>query len=268
MSNELYADLLRVNPTIRPLNLRPSLHDCRVPAFGSMSFAFPFSVDLRDKCSGIMDQGQMGSCSGNALAGAVEFLELQQLRQQGMQPQEYSANFERVSRLFIYWNERAVEGNPQVDAGCTTLLDGCTALIVKGACREATWAYDEANLLKCPTHASYAEAYQHKVKAFYRINDLNGMRQCLAQGFPFTCGIPVYDSFMSAEVGMTGQVPLPSFTERLLGGHALLVVGYDGADHFIVRNSWGAGWGDKGYCYLPYSYLTMYGSDFFTLRLS
>jgi C1A family cysteine protease len=100
--------------------------------------------------------------------------------------------------------------------------------------------------------------------------DLRQMKGCLADGFPFVFGFSVYDSFESDAVATTGVVPKP--TESLLGGHAVLAVGYDDASsRFLVRNSWGKGWGlpkIPGYFTLPYGFVQSRGlsADFWTLR--
>jgi C1A family cysteine protease len=102
------------------------------------------------------------------------------------------------------------------------------------------------------------------------VQNLNQMRGCLAAGFPFVFGFTVYESFESQEVADTGVMPMPASGEKVLGGHAVLVVGYDDAsERFRVRNSWGTGWGQAGYFTMPYAYLTDSGlsSDFWTLRI-
>jgi C1A family cysteine protease len=87
-------------------------------------------------------------------------------------------------------------------------------------------------------------------------NDMNSMKQCLHSGFPFVVAIAIYPAFESIEVTTTGIVPMPTDEEESLGGHAVLVCGYDDlTQQWIVRNSWGESWGENGYFYLPYKYL-------------
>jgi C1A family cysteine protease len=259
--------------TKRVLNWHPSVADHRTLKYTAVKrqTLIPASVDLRKLCPPVYDQGDIGSCSGNALAGALEFLENMALASQmpvGEAPEEFSSTFTPVSRLFIYWNERAIEGTTSHDAGATSLRDGCDALFQKGVCRETTWPYSDSLLLVCPHSEAYGEAWHHKLDAYYQLDTLNDMRNCLALGYPFTLGIPVYDSFMSDEVAQTGQIPMPGPTESLQGGHAVLIVGYDDRDQtFLLRNSWGTDWGMQGYAKIPYAYVTMLGDDFFTLRL-
>ena len=95
------------------------------------------------------------------------------------------------------------------------------------------------------------------------------MKGCLAEGFPFVFGFSVYESFESDEVTKTGVAPMPAKGETLMGGHAVLAVGYDDSDErLLVRNSWSEGWGMKGYFTLPYGYLTerALSSDFWSIR--
>jgi C1A family cysteine protease len=107
------------------------------------------------------------------------------------------------------------------------------------------------------------------VVAYKRVaRDLTQMRGCLASGYPFVFGFTVYDSFESAAVAKNGVLNMPGGGEKVVGGHAVLAVGYDdAAQRFRVRNSWGAGWGQKGYFTIPYSYLisASLASDFWML---
>ncbi|HAC46528.1 MAG TPA: peptidase, partial [Chloroflexi bacterium] len=102
------------------------------------------------------------------------------------------------------------------------------------------------------------------------IQDLNQMKGCLASGYPFVFGFTVYESFESATVATSGHAPMPAPSERAIGGHAVMAVGYEDANQwFLVRNSWGRGWGLAGYFTLPYTYLIQAGlaSDFWTIRI-
>ncbi len=263
----------------RVLNWKPSLPDKRdfkysMVEHGSAVKAYPPKVDLRPLCSPVVDQGDLGSCTGNAGAGAIEFLELQEMRDNvppGTQaPQEYVANkFSPVSRMFIYQNELILDGDFGQDNGAN-MRDICMVALKTGVPRESSWAYDMSLFTTKPNAAVYAEAAKHKVKAFYQLNNMTDMKRCLYHGFPFVFGISVYDSFMSDAAASSGIIPMPNVsTETLQGGHALCCVGYDDTKmSFIVRNSWGTSWGDQGYCYMPYAYLSDadLASDMYTLR--
>src|SRR5439155_1022234 len=117
-----------------------------------------------------------------------------------------------------------------------------------------------------PTGTCYKDALNNRATTYSRVvQNLDQMRGCLAAGYPFVFGFTVYSSFESQQVAETGVVPMPEPTEKVMGGHAVLAVGYDDdAKTFIVRNSWAAGWGQNGYFTMPYAYLTTRGlsSDF------
>jgi C1A family cysteine protease len=223
----------------------------RVPA------KLPPLVDLRPLCSKVEDQGQLGSCTANALAGALEFLE-----------RKDKVSFEDFSRLFIYYDERAVEHTIQSDSGAM-IRDGIKTLDKQGVCSEKKWPYIISKFRVKPTPACYKDAANHKITSYHRIITLDEMRACLAEGFPFVFGFTVYESFESQAVAKTGTVNMPKKDEQTMGGHAVLAVGYDDAKkRFIVRNSWGEGWGVKGYFTMPYQYVAdrNLSDDFWTIR--
>jgi C1A family cysteine protease len=221
----------------------------------------PANVDLTPSCPPIYDQGQLGSCTGNAIAGAFEF------EQKKLGLDEFAP-----SRLFIYYNERAMEGTVNQDSGAR-IRDGIKSVVKLGVPPETEWPYsvDLPSVTRRPSAGAYNDALQNKVIAYHRIvQNLTQMRGCLAEGYPFVFGFAVYESFESDQVAQTGTVPMPDpSVEDQVGGHAVVAVGYDDAQQrFIVRNSWGTDWGRAGYCTMPYAYLTdhQYSNDFWTVR--
>ena len=217
----------------------------------------PKSVDLRSFCAKVEDQGALGSCTANALAGALEFLE-----------KKDNVPFVDCSRLFIYYNERVIEHSTKSDSGAM-IRDGIKTLAKQGVCPEKTWPYVISKFTVKPPAACYKEALTRQITSYHRILTLDEMRTCLAEGFPFVFGFTVYESFESSQVAKTGVVGMPKPGERVLGGHAVLAVGYDdGKKSFTVRNSWGTGWGMKGYFTIPYGYLAdrNLSDDFWTIR--
>lgn len=228
------------------------LPDCRDHIYSIDLLAVPDSVDLRSECSPIEDQGRIGSCTGNAIVGAMELLE----NKNKTSPID-------LSRLFVYYNERAMEGTINQDAGAV-IRDGIKSLAINGVCTEQIWPYNVSTFTKKPSKAAYYNALTRKVSDYSRITNDDDRKKCLASGFPFVFGFSVYTSFESESVAKTGVVPFPFPGEKLLGGHAVLAVGYDNTKKWwIVRNSWGSSWGDKGYFYLPYGYQM---SDVWTVR--
>lgn len=207
----------------------------------------PPSVDLRPGCPPVYDQGQLGSCTGNAIAAAIDFN-----RRKAGQP------FISPSRLFIYWGERNIEGTTAQDAGAE-IRDGIKFAATAGVCPEADWPYIENAFATEPPSNAWTAALADVVKGYARLNntDLTELKSCLAGGDPFVFGFSVYQPFEGPEVARTGIVSLPQSEEAPVGGHAVLCVGYDDASQlFWVRNSWSANWGAAGYFRIPYSYLT------------
>lgn len=219
--------------------------------------ALPPAVDLRPTCSPVENQGQLGSCTANALVGTLEFLE----RKDGLR-------FIDLSRLFIYYDERAIEHTVKSDSGAQ-IRDGIKTLAKQGVCPEKEWPYNIAKFAVKPTAKCYKDALQHQIISYRRVLTLDEMRNCLAAGFPFVFGFTVYEKFESQEVAQTGILNMPQPGEKVLGGHAVVAVGYnDSEKRFLVRNSWGTGWGQQGYFTMPYDYLNdrNLSDDFWTIR--
>jgi C1A family cysteine protease len=211
--------------------------------------ALPSVVDLRAECSPVEDQGSLGSCTAQALVGALEFLEI-----------KAGTPFQNLSRLFVYYNELFAEGNKGVDAGAQ-LRTGIKVLKSFGVCREDKWPYDISKFSIPPTVECDRQALDHQVTAYQRLTTLTEMKACLAMGLPFVFGWKVFKSAMSDKIKASGDVPMPSRWEKIvgpLGGHAEMMIGYDDSKgKWLPRNSWGADWGDDGYGTLPYDYPLM-----------
>jgi C1A family cysteine protease len=215
-------------------------------------------VDLRSACPPVYNQGQLGSCTANGIAGAIEF-DQQKQGNKAFLP----------SRLFIYYNERVIEGTVDQDSGAQ-VRDGIKSVATLGAPPETIWPYDIAKFEDKPPAVAYTDAKLDLVSIYSRVSqNLLQMQGCLAEGYPFVFGFTVYESFESPTVAETGIVPMPQSGETVAGGHCVVAVGYDDATRtFIIRNSWGVSWGMKGYCTMPYEYLISpsLASDFWTLR--
>ena len=219
----------------------------------------PPTTDLRAGFAPCYDQQQLGSCTANAIGGAVEF----DWRRQKL------PDF-IPSRLFIYWQERYLEGTTSADAGAE-IRDGFKVIAKWGAPHEHEWPYDITRFTQKPPANAYADGLKRQAIQYARVmQSTQQMRGCLAAGFPFVFGFSVYESFESDAVARTGIVPMPSRGESLLGGHAVVCCGYSDADRlFLVRNSWGTTWGLNGYCRMPYEYLSnpRLASDFWKVTL-
>lgn len=217
----------------------------------------PNIVDLRNYCSLIENQGNLGSCTGQAIAGAIELLD-----------KRAGKNLD-VSRLYIYYYERLLEGTVNYDAGAY-IRDGMRAVYNYGAPLESLWPYNTSKFRSAPTQQAIADGVKRKVTLYQAVADHQGCLDALAAGYPIVIGFSVYSSFQSVTVTRTGVMPYPNTSrEQLLGGHAVLLVGYDKTRQvYIVRNSWGSNWGDRGYFYMPFQVIQNTGmsSDFWIIK--
>jgi C1A family cysteine protease len=224
----------------------------------------PNKVDLRSLMPPVFNQSSLGSCSSNA----------------GVANMMYLRNHpEELSRLFLYYKEREIEGTINEDAGAQ-MRDICKALYNFGVCTEQYMPYNIDKFTVTPSQEAINDALNHKVTAYHSLKTIADIKNNLAlRQRPALMGMMVYESFESEAVAKTGKVPIPN--SKNLGGHAVLIVGYQDAStlqklmspitgksvgYFIVRNSWGPEWGDKGYFYLPYEFIVKgFAFDFWSL---
>lgn len=223
---------------------------------GFKTFRLPDKVDLRDKFGPIEDQGELGSCTSQAASAALEYLDVVNNRP-----------MVDYSRLFIYYNARWIKS---ADTGAQ-IRDVYKTLATYGACHETTWPYDIEQYAKKPSDAAYSEGLLHQALEYARVSQGPEIRQVLAEGFPVEFGFTVFENFY--RIGPDGI-----YTQELIddipnssamGGHAVEIVGFLGdKELYIIRNSWGSSWGDKGYFYMPYSFVEdpKYCSDFWVVR--
>jgi C1A family cysteine protease len=223
--------------------------------------AVPAKVDLRAYCSPVEDQGALGSCTANAVVGLVEYFERR----------AFGKHID-ASRLFLYKATRDLL-HWTGDTGAY-LRSTIGALALFGVPPEEYWPYKITTFDTEPTAFCYAFAHDYRAISYFRLDDnsttpanlITKIKAGLAAGLPAVFGFTVYSSI--AQAAKTGRIPYPAAGEKVLGGHAMLVVGYDdnlkitnsnnqgtATGAFIVRNSWGPSWGDHGYGAIPYEYV-------------
>jgi C1A family cysteine protease len=238
----------------------PDQRDLPYTAPRAVITKLPSKADLRKLCPTVYDQGELGSCTANAIAAAFEFELVKRNADTAFTP----------SRLFIYYNERVMENSVNNDSGAM-IRDGMKSAHQQGVCPEKMWPYDAVKFASRAPASCYTNARGHQVLSYHRIQrNLNQMKGCIAEGYPFVIGFTVYESFESTIVAKTGILNMPKKDEIKVGGHAVVIVGYDDrSQRFIVRNSWGADWGQKGYFTMPYAYLLdgNLSDDFWTIRI-
>jgi C1A family cysteine protease len=219
----------------------------------------PATTSLRSAMPPVYDQGELGSCTANSI-GAI--LELNQRKQN-------EPNAATPSRLFIYYNERVMEGTVSEDSGAE-IRDGIKSVAQIGAPPETSWPYDVTKFATKPPAKVYTEAKKHQALRYSRVvQDTVPIQTVLAGGEAISFGFTVYTSFEN-NIGPDGIVPMPQTDEKVLGGHAVVAVGYKpikGQLYFECRNSWGTDWGDAGYFWMPAAYVTSssLASDFWVV---
>ncbi len=222
--------------------------------------ALPSAVDLRRGCPPVYNQTGLNSCQANAIAGAVEFDLMKEKMKRVFVP----------SRLFLYYNERVIEGTVSSDVGAA-IRTGIKSVAHQGDCPARLWPYVIKKFKVKPPEKCYTNALKYRAVEYQRlVRDLDQFKGCLASGYPFVFGFTVYSRFEGAEVRKTGILQMPSPREKEVGKHAVLAVGFnDSNQRFLVRNSWGAHWGMKGYFTMPYQFLLddELSSDFWTIRI-
>ena len=252
-------------------NWKPSAPDPRdlifKPSFLTRLTKLPASADLSGRCSPVVDQGELGSCTACAIvSGLREYLAI-----------NGASLPERLSRLYLYHEEREIEGTEGYDWGAD-LKDGFDVLMREGVPPESLWPYDVAQFTIDPPPEVNAAALPYRIKRYYRIYGIQAIKQCLVSGFPVVAGMDVFRQ-MEEDAGRTGIVTMPRLLDESLGGHAVTIVGYQdtpwngnlprwkGGGWLEVRNSWGYDWGKGGYFRVAYSYVTGgYMSEFWTAR--
>jgi C1A family cysteine protease len=208
----------------------------------------------------MLDQGDLGSCVVNSVAYCIRFVRAKEK----MTPYD-------PSRLFIYYFGRVVENATLTEDTGLFIRDGYKSVATYSVCSERNWPYVPTKFAQKPSDYAIQAAKQHKNFQYLSVDqDLQQLKKCLADGYPISFGITVFESFMSSDVAKTGKVPMPDIKkEQEYGGHAITLVGFDDSTkEFKVSNSWGDQWGDKGFFYLPYDYVmnTEWAGDFWTPR--
>lgn len=246
------------------------------------------SVDLRQQMPAVYDDDGLGCSTVSALAALLEFHELQTRPHTSYEP----------SRLYWYYLVRDNKGVAHADTGAS-FREALKVLNDEGVCDEVDWPFDAANCTHAPYWSCYEATPRSRPAVYRRVpQTLDALKHCLTNDQPVAFGLSVYDSFEAILTRRTGRIHLPGCAADLveppvvvegeateaeatdgaitheteaddhLGGHALVLVGYDDADQmFVVRNSQGAAWGANGYGYIPYAYVLnpMLARDFWVL---
>ena len=230
----------------------------------------PTSIDMRKLMPPIYNQLELGSCSANSSAAYDIYLHDNKIE---------------LSRLFEYYMVREIEGTVDEDSGATN-RDNVKSIKKNGICEESFMPYDISKFTIPPTEDAITNAKKYTISSYAALSNLSNIKQALAIFKPVIIGMDVFESFEGNEISQTGKMSMPLSTEKYLGGHSVLVVGYldtpkaslktliynfvfrkpTSQGCLIVRNSWGSSWGDEGYFYMPYEYLTKYTFDYWIMN--
>jgi C1A family cysteine protease len=250
---------ITANSIERKLNgWRPQKPDHRDFKYTAPEGPVPSKGDVKAHLPRVEDQGQLGSCTAHGTTGAMEFL----YRLKGRtQPQ--------LSRLFCYYASRVwIEGtDPHEDSGCE-IRDVIKAVAQYGVPTEGLWPYKVEKFARKPSLRATNSALKHQALSYHLVDGVDAMKACLNEGYPVIIGFSVPENMESEECARTGVVKFPAAHEHIVGGHCVLVVGWDDSTQmFTFQNSWGEGWGAAGFGYLPYEFWTKgLADDCWTVR--
>lgn len=222
-------------------------------------------IDLRPGCKPSRSQGYIGACTAFASTALFDFI----------RRKNSTVNWQ-PSPLFTYYATRLAAKLENQDSGAT-VKEALKSTVRDGVCMERLWPYEQAKYTERPPEEAWLDAEKHQAVEYLWISDFdkNIWLNCLNDGYPFMFGIYLYSSFFDPILSlMGGIIPEPDRdNEKRIGGHCMLAVGYiknyNGQEYVIVQNSWGTDWGDKGYCYIPMSYMVSNDTfDFWTIKLT
>ena len=235
------------------------------------------TVDLRPYVPQVLNQLQLGSCTANAVVAAFS-----------IDTKKQKLYYFEPSRLFLYYNTREIEGSVCNDSGAS-LRNTVKAFNRCGVCPEKRieacdfgegkpdgsrrylpyWPYDTQKFSKKPPPQCYSEAVRNNICKYERLpQEIDQLRACLKSGSPFVFGFKVFPSFGATD--SFGIMPMPAKGEVSHSSHAVVAVGYDDErKKVVVLNSWGCHWGENGYFYMPYEFITSerYSHDFWKIEL-
>ena len=201
----------------------------------------PPTVDLRGKLGPVEQQGNTNACVAHAVTAALEGV----------------TGSKDYSRLYVYWNARALANATSKDNGCTP-RNAMMGISKFGVPEETVWPYDTTKILTAPPASAFTAGAPtiKKIKTYQSVTSLAALKTALAQGLPVAFAMQIPDTFVSV-TRYTGEQPMWTSTTKWLGGHAMTAVGYDDAKGAVlVRNSFGPLWGNEGHCWIPYDWFS------------
>ena len=228
--------------------LQRSKPDDRDRIYTPFNISYAREINLRGFSGLVEDQGELKSCVGNAITNAFEL----------MTRWNAPLNFVELSRLFVYYQSRVIENTESIDDGVYSIRNALKACSKFGLCAESLWPYDESKVNEEPTKECYIDAANRKIVNYRRLNKISDVVEAIGLGKPVVIGADVFDDFDLLNPDNTAM-NLPGEGASPNGSHAMCIVGYSIPNfQFTVKNSYGNGWGDAGYCTMPFEYFNKY----------
>lgn len=241
---------MAINIKLGFFTLRPSSPDKRDYKYTAKNVKLRPVVDLREWDSVVEDQLDLGSCVGNAITNCYE-LETNHL---------YPDTFKQLSRLFVYYNGRLLEGTTDYDEG-VEIRSAIKGAAHFGICTEELWPYSIGMFSNKPTPECYRNGSYRVIPKYQRLYGLTDILDAINANYPVVGGFTIYEDFLYLNKD-DYVVKNPAYNEKAIGYHAMAIVGYDlEMKHVIVKNSFGTEWGLNGYCHIPFNYIQTQGFE-------
>lgn len=232
------------------LNSKPSKPDARDLAYAASQVQLPNYVNLKEFDSNVENQGNLGSCTSNAITNGYEL----------MVKILYPDSFVELSRLFVYYHSRLFSDDLDNDAGAY-IRDGLKSIKNYGVCAEELWPYNIEKYDDQPYPRCYLDATKRKITSYNILFTNEEIKEVLSGKRPVVVCIEIFYEFNDV-TKENPYVKLPNTFTYSLGNHAILLIGYDDSINcFLMKNSYGNDWGDNGYGFIPYDYITEYACE-------
>jgi C1A family cysteine protease len=228
----------------------------------NFKWGFPLKFNLKGLMPPVLNQGNLGSCVSNAVSNVLRYTDIKNKRTNNL-------NIKIYSRLFNYYNTRVLENSIFKDNGCQ-IRNAIKVINKIGSTDEKFWPYIITKFQDKPNKLSYDDAIKRKITKYRRVNQNQyDIKSCINLGYPIIIGILCFSSMFTINVSKTGNIPYPKSDQQILGGHCIILVGYDDTTQtYEFQNSWGTDWGNKGYGKIPYKFVENpnYATDFWMIE--
>ncbi len=245
-----HVDVAGVRRHIKGWRPSPPNHQTALKTLVMRHPSRPHKADLSHLMPAVRDQGQLGSCTANATLEGMGFLYMKDGRPDPS-----------LSRLYLYYWSRAREGVHADEDSGAMLHDVAAVLMERGAPLESLWPYSDVNKphVGGPFSAMPSgcddDAVTRRLDQWFGCADFESIKTSIAEGYPVVVGVSCPANMIGDVAAHTGVIHYPKVDEEIVGGHAIILCGYDDSLQMVkFQNSWGTSWGESGRGYLPYRF--------------